>query len=353
MSFIRTGIVLLMMVQALPAAPGWRCKSHVSLSYLHDNNVFESLKNRQSDHVGRFMCQFSTQNDFISSGFFQAVYQAGVEGYASHTSENRMVNDLNALCQFRVRKSFSLCLPVQARAKTYFEWDWGYGFYSTEPALLWIPSRKIQSRLFFSMSSFDYQQGREYDHRFLGWGLSLRWEPLENINWFVQWRGGRLTYRRNALQSWERNKADEVEWVLTGNRQQDDLNTVFLSLEIYQWALFQWGAGYQWNRSNSVGFSYNRPRATLLVSKKLPWNLTMSVFWQRQWKHYQDVFLPLLQIRPERDVEENEIRLLELARELRPNLSVRCRWAWYENESPFRDRYYEKQRLSLGFSLIF
>ena len=65
--------------------------------------------------------------------------------------------------------------------------------------------------------------------------------------------------------------------------------------------------------------------------------------WQK--KNYRDTLLPFLPIELDTEQEENNFYVLDLSRDLWPEITAVVRWAWYKNESPWANLYYKKTLL--------
>ena len=124
-------------------------------------------------------------------------------------------------------------------------------------------------------------------------------------------------------------------------------------LEIYQWIFAGIQLSYQKIQSNNYGYAYTCPRLRCILAKSFKWDLTVRFYWSLYLKDYSDDLKPILQVFPDSENEENSFTVVDLSKDLRNQLSVHVRLGWYQNESPFRDLYYQKQLLSMGLTKRF
>ena len=331
---------------------GWEWSSRLDLSYVRDSNVFESISEPMSDHTGRFLFQLSGGGRPIKPVVLSFRYSGGLQGYGRYSMENRMVNDVKSSCEIPFWSRASLGVEFQGRDKTFFQIDRGYRFWQGSSFVRWTFPSGLRAELFYAFSLLDYVEGVNFDYDYRGGGVLLEMALMPRVTWEFQFVLGESRYERTAF-GYEKTDDYTYQWIDRGRVQEDDLQEVSTTLEVYQWALVQFGYSYQWNLSNSYGYSYNQPQLNVLVAKTLPWGLAVRFYWVLQMKDYTDSLTPLLQIRPDTENEENSFTLVDLSKDLMQNLSLRFRLGWYKNESPFRDRYYKKNLISMGFTQRF
>lgn len=330
----------------------WRWESRLDLSWVLDGNVFESVSDPQAAHSGRFFFEFSARGRPLKKLALSINYKGGLEGYRQYSVENRMVNDVTGLCEISLPKRFSAGTNFQGRNKAFFEVQRGYRFYHASPFVRWSFAYGAATTIFCAYSSLDYTGGTHYDYAYRSGGVLLEFALWPGVRWDLQASLATIQFDRSAFDFEEINR-QTYEWIDMRMRQQDELAEITTSLEIVKWAFLHFRFTYQKNTSNSYGYSYSCPKISILAAKNFFWGLTLRFYWTLLMKQYTDSLQPILQLRPDTEHEENSFTLVDLSKDLNKNLSVRLRFGRYRNESPFRDLYYEKNIVSVGFTQRF
>jgi hypothetical protein len=263
-----------------------------------------------------------------------------------------MINDVKGSCEIPIQTGLSSGVTFQGRNKTFFNAEGGYSFYQASPFFRWSLPYGLRGSLFYTISFLNYSRGLNYDYRYRGGGIRLGLALWSRLTWDLRWTLGSLRYDRYAF-AYEKIDPQTYQWFDLGMTQKDDLQEISTTLEIYKWALIRIEFSYLKNSSNSYGYSYTGPKINVLAAKSLPWSLTLRFYWTLLLKNYTDSLQPLLQLRPDTENEENNFTLIDISKDLKQNLSLRFRMGWYQNESPFRDLYYEKNLISLGLTQRF
>ena len=330
----------------------WSFSSRLAASFSYDNNIFESVSSPVSDQAGRALLTVSGRWSGIKSSRMSFQYRDAVEGYIQHDVENRMIHDFHGNAVYFFNQNIGLGVRFQGRTRTFFQIERGYGFIQGEPCLKLYLSSRFSGRVHYAVSRLDYVQGEQFDYTHQGWGTSWTYHIFPKLSLKLQWTEGTLDFHREAYAYNEINST-LFEWAGKEAYQRDCITEISGNVEIYCWALFQCHVGHQKNRSNNYGYSFSGPRVKLLVIKSLPWKLTAGFYWMRQWKHYADSLVPLLQLYPETETEENNYILIDFTKAFNKKQAIRLQWGWYRNESPFRNLYYKKMLFSAGYSHSF
>jgi hypothetical protein len=228
----------------------------------------------------------------------------------------------------------------------------GYGFYRFSPFLRIQVAHGLTGTLFTHLYSLDQREGTRFDYRYTSGSFSLEWEPSPRIQWELQTTVGWFRFQRNAL-DYRAIGSNTYEWVDKGLNQIDRQLEIAIALEVYQWAFIRMRFTYGNIESNSYGYSHYTPRFEIVAAKGLIWDTTLRLYWTLFRKKYTDPLQPILQVHPDTETDENQLMLADLSKDLIENFSLWIRFAWYRNESPFRNLYYEKVRLSAGMSTRF
>jgi len=136
-------------------------------------------------------------------------------------------------------------------------------------------------------------------------------------------------------------------------KQEDDVLGLKLTLNYTKSMLLNFSYIYENNDSNSFGYSYTKHQFVLIFG--LPF---ANSFWLRgygaiQIKRYDEKSLPVFPTDADTEREESNFIILDLSKDLSPNFSALLRFAFYNNESTIRSRFYNKLLLTGGFDFRF
>jgi len=329
----------------------WRWESKFDFLLIYDNNVFESLTGSLTDYAGRVLIGISGKGTLGRTLSTSTQYQGGVETYSRYGEENRMIHDGKVALELPIQRTLSIGATVHGKTKTFFLAQRGYVFSQGSPFIRWVLPYGLHCTFYYSFSFLDYTGGTFFDTKHQQCGISLEHAFLPEISAYLQWSISRYLYERNAF---EYAKRDSIyQWEDLGKRQSDYFQEISSCVEIYQGALIRILFSYQKNVSNSYGYSYSCPEMQIMIAKSFFWDMTVRLFWNHRWKKYRDSLYPLLQLRPDSENEESSFTLIDISKDFMKKCSITLRLGRHENESPFRDRYYKKSLVSLGFSQRF
>jgi hypothetical protein len=320
-----------------------------SIALMHDSNVFESFDGPAGDRLGRVWLDVAGRVRPAGPLFLYGNYSAGMDAYAAHPDENRMVNAFLGLAEIPVRKKTALGVELQGKAKTFLVVKNGYGTWRAAPYIKLTLSDEILLKAAWKASAFDFTPGKTFDYQSHGGSLSLESSPLPGVRLNFCFSSSVLKFKVRALR-FDASEPEKPSWIPLGFLRTDRIWECSFSLEAYCWAFWLLGFSYQNDRSNGYGYSYRDPQIEAVVAKMLPWHLNVRLFWTHRRKTYTDPLTPFLQVRPDAEDETDSQALLDVSRKLGEKWTVRFRAVRYQNESPFRNLYYRKVIASLGCS---
>jgi hypothetical protein len=320
----------------------------VDFSWVLSDNVFESVDRTYSDHAGRMMGHFAAEYR-LSPLRLALSAQAGLEGYAQYSAENRYIHDAGLAAEIALTRFAGAGTRLSSRCKRLFNSDSGYDSPSLSPFLAVHPFRALSIQVFGLKGYSDYISGRFFDYTETGLGIMIRYQPFSILGLTFSMNRDEIRFERDI---WSYVPDSRTFRILDEN-QKDDIRTWSLQAELYWHALIRVGYAWQACSSNSYGYAYSRPQLTLVAAKALPERLTVNFYMRLQWKTYRDSLSPQWIIHPDSETEENNFIWLSLSRDLTGAISLKAQTGWYRNESPFRNRYYSKHFYSLGFSVRF
>jgi hypothetical protein len=346
-----TSNIALLLLFLVQYGYGKKVNWHVttSLSGGFDNNVLESVTTHNSDATNRFIFTFRG-NGLLGDGVTtQLCYQGGLETYARHSKENRTIHQISGHCIVPFEKNIGFGIRLLGRWKAFFKNNRGYGNSHFSPYFKFTLGRKWMTSLSHTNINMNYETGENYDYNYQGYGIQLTCFISYKIRLDLQWNTGTTKFLRDAFIF---SPCDSL-WHNKGILQRDLTEKYAIHLEMLYWALMRIGFSFRKNNSNSYGHDYQIPKLNCMVVFYLPEEFSINLLGTKQWKHYQESLIPILQIRPDSENEENSHIVMDIAKDLTSKYTVRIRFGWYRNESPFRDQYYEKTVVSAGFSCEF
>jgi len=348
-SILRFCLIIFLSFYSRAGAENWRWNSRADMAYGLDNNIFETLSDPIADYTGRLLYHVNGSGRLTASLWTSVDYQGGVELYSSYSEENRMIHDLSLGLETPLRQGLILGFSAHARDKRFLTIQRGFTQASFSPSMRFSSANGMNTTLYFSLGRLNYFLGSEFDYTNLLGGIRLELGIWPRVTWNFQASGGFSFFNRESYDL--RYLGGSIyQWISKDEKQLDRFVEMTTGLEIYQWALFGIQISYQKILSNNYGYSFVCPRLQFIAAKSFVWNLTVRFYWSLYLKGYTDDLKPLLQIWPDSENEENSFWVLDISKDFQKTLSVRLRMGWYQNESPFRDLYYQKRILSLGIS---
>ena len=342
-------IVLLLLLNGTGRAQDWQWETRLDVSFVRDDNVFESLIDQQNDNLIQLLLESQGHGLLFKRLFLSLNYQGGMEAYTRFREENRILNDLSWTVSSKLIDGLSLGTAVQIRDKRFFHASRGYGFYRFSPFLKYKLTHGLSAILYTHLYKLDRTEGTNFDHRYHSGSFSLEFIPNPKIHWEIQATLGQFRFQRAAF-DYLSIGSNTYEWIDKGELQLDRQIEFALAMEVYQWAYLRIRFSYGRILSNSYGYSHYTPRIEIVGAKGLIWKTTLRLYWTLFRKIYTDPLQPIIQVHPDTETDENQLMLADLSKDFLETVSLWIRFAWYRNESPFRNLYYEKVRLSMGMS---
>lgn len=349
-----TGHIVFLLLFIVPQGYGKTVNWHAttSLSGGFDNNVFESISTPHSDATSRFILTLRGKGLLGDALNTQFQYQGGLETYTRYAEENRTIHQLSGNCIVPIEDNIGFGIRLTGRWKAFFKNNRGYGISQFSPYFRVAPGQKWMTSISFTNITMNYEAGDNYDYNYQGYGMQLTCFITDKMRLDLQWNSGKKKFLRDAF-LYQIESSGDTLWNSKGISQKDHIEHYSLYLEMLYWALIRMGFSFEKNDSNSYGYDYTIPKANCLIVLYFPKGYSINLIGTKQWKQYQESLLPILQVQPDSENEENSYIAVDISKDLTPKQSVRIRFGWYRNESPFRDQYYEKTIASAGFSCEF
>ncbi len=350
--FKKYSIYLFVFLTQCEFAAAGRWQATVSFSGGTDNNILESISSPHSDATGRLMITLQGKSLLGPSLNTQFQYQGGLEGYAQYTKENRTIHQVSGNLNLPLENRFGFGIRFMGRLKTFFRDVRGYGISQFSPYFRIGLGQKLIASFSYDETIMNYEAGKNYDYNQSTYGINLIWFVNRRMKLNLQWTSGISTFDRNAF-GYQIVSPEDSLWYNKNISQMDRIETYSIDLEMLYWALVRIGFCWEKNDSNSYGYGCTVPEIHGLIVIDLPGTFYINLLGTRQWKKYGDSLFPILQIRPDSENEENSFIATELSKDLGRKHTASIRFGWYRNESPFRNQYYEKTLISIGYAYEF
>lgn len=329
----------------------WRLKNRLQTSYEFDDNIREdpgAPDSLVSDNSLRLLFQSSASLNHPKTQV-RFNYKGGFQSYFENKVENKLVHDVDGSLAWRFG-NFVLGARFEARLKLYLNRDLDYSSGSVQSFFQFPGFARMSNEIAVGRSGIDYQNSTDFDNS----DTNLSWQISRNLSKSVSCRvAPGLSIRR-----YDQRLAFVVSGT-NGNIQvalpekQKDTSMMFLAHLGYSGRFFfRLSYHFQSNRSNSDIFDYSRHQVSLALGTPLPAEFLLRFYAAAQFKHYSinNARQPV-SADPERN--ESNFAILDLSRDFRTQLTALLRFAYYNNESVIRERFYRKKLVTFGLDFRF
>jgi hypothetical protein len=313
-----------------------------------DTNVREDLHKPAAAQSTRFMIQPKVSN---RKGLlkFQLGYQGGLQLYQRYASENKLINEVNGKLFYDITPWFKAGLQGFARLKRFHNKESDYTLDQLNPFIQVVLPAGFVLQTTYGDESMSYANTRffDYESSLLYVSVTKKITPGLSISPMVS--SGSIDLNRRAykvvpgLLNWQQKNVLQQDRVVSYKVQMDWL---------YKGLLLNASYGYDAIASNSYGFSYRRHAVTLLFAKSL-FGVLVRGYGTIQKKTYLDKMLPIWPLQLDTEKEESNFLVMDFSYDLTAATAVMIRCAYYNNESPWADLYYEKWLVNAGFEFKF
>ena len=327
----------------------WRIKSRLQASYEFDNNIREISNDSLTTIDSSLKLAFKTRASRRTSRTQLSLsYRGGWQTYFKNSIENKLINDLQVVVAFDVQK-FVLGARGNGRLKMYLNDILDYSSGAAELFLRLPPFSKISNELAFSVSDLNYDNFTNFDHS----GKQFQWKLSSKVTKYlmssIQLRRHQIEYNRDAVRF--NFESGELESIL--RKQTDDGLSVTMRLNYIKKFLVNFSYSYRHNDSNSFGFGYKKHQLAFIFAAPLFKGTWLRGYFAGQIKKYKENEIPTTPLDADPEREESNFFILDLSKDLRPDMTFLLRVAFYNNESVLRSRFYRKTLVTTGFDLRF
>ena len=325
----------------------WRIKNRLQASYQFDDNIREntadSLKKNDSSLRFLFHSRASRSNSNTRLAFS---YQGGLQSYFRHSIENKLINEIQFSGQYRLSK-FVGGVRCNGRLKIYLNHSFDYSTGSFELFLRLPPLANFFNEFAINTAGLEYQNfpGFNYSEKQVKWTISK--ELSSGLTGVLDLSGKSIDYHRNIIVTTEDSTG------CPDIQQKDDNYKVQFKVNYTKSFLVNFSYSLQYNDSNSRGYKYTRHQFVLIIGVPLSNKTWLRGYAAAQIKIYPEEVLPIFPTDVDTEREESNFFVVDMSRDLNPSISALLRFAYYNNESVIRSRFYRKAILTAGFDFRF
>jgi hypothetical protein len=323
----------------------WRLSHRLQGGWEYDGNIYESSARRTASGSARFL--LSTRGDRRSTRWqMHYNYSAALQTYPRYGNENKLSHDLSGQAGVRLSSWLHLSSKANATLKVYLENIADYGTTSGNVMARLVLPHQLSLELSGETGQLDYAATDLFDFTFNGMEVALR-RPL------VTSGAIEIMLNRRALRYQRRALAGNANQGLfpTALAQRDALTTMRVGMTYGRKLVVQVAVELQLNRSNSFGYDFNRLRVSGLLGFRPAHRWMLRAAGLLQNKSYRDDLsrLNLRDLDTER--EQSNFLVLDLSRDLSPEISLVTRAAVYDNESIVPGVFYRKTLYFAGLEV--
>lgn len=324
----------------------WRVKNRLQTSYEYDDNIRESpdsdsLKNlTDSSYKILFHSRASRKTQ---KSLFRLNYQGGLQNYFNNSIENKLINELSGYALFSLQ-NIQFGLKASGRLKIYLNDILDYASGSAETFLVLPKMFTFTHKLTMKAGGLDYKDFSIFNYKTSGISWTISRKLYKKLSGQLTLKSEKISYERAAL-----TESFDLKTI----RQQDDILGLKLNLNYTKLVLINFSYLFDNNASNSFGYSYNKHQFVLILGLPLAQNFWLRGYGAIQIKKYDEKSLPVFPTDVDTEREESNFFILDLSKDISPNLSGLLRLAFYNNESTIRSRFYNKLLLTGGFDYRF
>ena len=349
---IRVLLFLYLLLLICPSARAqnngkWRIKNRLQTSYEFDDNIRENTTDslKKNDSSLRFLFHARASRSGANTRLTFS-YQGGLQSYFHHSIENKLINEVQFSGQYRLNKA-AAGVRGSGRLKIYLNHTLDYSTGSFELFFKLPPVLNFFNEFAINTAGLEYQNfpGFNYSEKQLKWTISKKLSS--GLTGVLELSGKSIDYHRNIIITIE----DSTDF--PDIQQKDDNYKFQFKLNYTKLFLVNFNYSFQHNDSNSPGYNYTRHQFVLIVGVPLSSKTWLRGYAAAQIKIYPEEVLPIFPTDVDTEREESNFFVLDISRDLSPSLSALLRFAYYNNESVIRSRFYRKAILTAGFDFRF
>ncbi|MBN1999861.1 hypothetical protein JW935_20055 [candidate division KSB1 bacterium] len=325
----------------------WRLETRLQALYENDSNVAESLNHSLAANSTRFLINPAIQRagDRLN---LSLQYHGGLQLYQQITAENKLVNELNVRAAWRINSSVLAGIKGFGRLKLFLNRNMDYLWDRMGPFVS-LHGRRCGLQLGYTLEGVDYARMDYFDCVSDFYDLQFYCNLRQNLQISPAFTLGKAVTNRPAYD----RVADLFNWLKKNEQQQDQIRIYAVQMDwMWRGLLVNTSYGFEDLASNSFGFSYTKHFLTLMTAKSIH-SVLLRAFASLQKKTYRDDMRPFWPLELDTEIEESNFFVFDVSKDLTSKTILMLRLAYYQNESPWANLYYEKMLIHLGFEFRF
>lgn len=341
------GLLLLPLSNTLAQKP-WQLDYRVQAGFENDSNIYESSVAPVSTPVGRLLLQSKAErvNKNVRLLFD---YSGALLLYHAHNDEHKLLNDLKGGVTLRAGDWLRFFVQGEVILKNYLNNTADYG---TSGGILGATaglSERAALEAGVENGQLDYAASDSlFDYTFWGAFLSVRHRFAQSAVLELTAQRRRLDYLRFAYLHFNSSLVQRAPYA-----QQENISAIRLTFTMNRKWLLRASLEAQFNRSNSLGYDYDRFRLQALTAWSPVKRWLIRAAAMVQTKSYAEATPPI--VPPEFDAEREQSNnlIVDISRDLSGELTLLARISYHDNESPIRGVFYHKTVFFTGMELRF
>lgn len=341
-------VLLLLFPGNTLAQKPWQLDYRVQAGLENDSNIYESSVAPVSTPVGRLLLQSKAER--VSKNVRLLFdYSGALLLYRAHNDEHKLLNDLKGGVTLRANDWLRLFMQGEVTLKNYLNNTADYG---TSGGILGATaglSERAALEAGMENGQLDYAASDSlFDYTFWGAFLTLRHRLAQNSLVELTAQRRRLDYLRFAYLHGDAAFVQRAPYA-----QRENFSAVRLTFTMSRKWLLRASLEAQFNRSNSLGYDYDRLRLQALTAWSPAKRWLIRAAAMMQTKSYAESTPPI--VPPEFDAEREQSNnlIVDVSRDLSNELTLLARISYHDNESPIRGVFYRKTVFFTGMELRF
>ncbi len=324
----------------------WRVRNRLQASYEFDNNIREAssdtIKSIEDSSV-RFLfnsraVRISPKTRIVFS------YRGGLQTYFQNAIENKLINEFDLSTGLKMQKMV-LGIRSAGRLKIYLNDITDYVSGSVEGYLQLPPLFNIKNEIAINFAGLNYQTFSvfNYSENQIKWSISKK--VFSGLGGVFEFSGKQVNYNRPVN--------DRSEFANLAIEQKDHNYKLLFQLNYSKTFLINLNYAFQQNNSNSQGYAYNKHQVTLVFGLPVSKGVWLRSYGAYQMKNYDEDIITMFPLDIDTERDESNFIIIDISKDINSNLNALVRFAYYNNESIIRNRFYNKSLISFGFDYRF
>lgn len=345
--FVLSLLMQSILVQMLLGQNNWKFSNRLQMGASHDNNIFESVKNKESAGLASVIFQTHGRRQFEKFHFNYRISN-GLQFYPEHSDEHKTTQIINAETIWPVFSKVRLSAAAGGTFKFFlnapFDYILSYSALRLHVDLPW----RLHGLIKIEGTQLEYAETNQFDFFNRDYEISLRRRLGNRFLLATGFSRSTVKFQRQALKAYEGNI-----FLPAAMRQRDTQRRIFARCTAGHRYLFRFEGMYVTNNSNSIGYAYSSIRFSGIGAIRVLdiWLLRMAVILQD--KQYQAAIHPANLLEFDLERSETNSAIIDLSYDFNRDISALLRLSFYNNESRLRGRYFTKKMLFLGFEYRF